>query len=90
MMIAPVCGFAKLKETLRHTLFENRYYQEGGNLKSGKEPSVPITGIEVKEISVNGLGISMVVHEGNVEALLMMVGRKAPEMFLNVLFIKTA
>ncbi|MCJ1379820.1 hypothetical protein MMC17_002923 [Xylographa soralifera] len=90
MMITPVCSLAKLKETLRHTFFENKYYQEGGNFKSGKEPLVPITGIEVKDISVKGLGVSMMVHEGNVEALLMMVGRKAPEMSLNVAFIKTA
>ena len=88
-MITPACGLTKLKETLRHSFFENKYYQEGGNFKSGKEPLVPITGIEVKEISVKGLGISVVVHEGNVEALLMMVGRKAPEMCLNVAFIKT-
>ncbi|MCJ1414098.1 hypothetical protein MMC32_000423 [Xylographa parallela] len=90
MMITPVCGLAKLKETLRHTYFENKYYQEGGNFKCGKERLVPITGVEVKEISVKGLGISMVVHEGNVEALLVMVGRKAPEMSLNVAFVKTA
>ena len=90
MMITPVCGLAKLKETLRHTYFENKYYQEGGNFKCGKERLVPITGVEVKEISVKGLGIPMVVHEGNVEALLVMVGRKAPEMSLNVAFVKTA
>ncbi|MCJ1281260.1 hypothetical protein MMC26_000578 [Xylographa opegraphella] len=89
-MIAPSCGLAKLKETLRHTFFENRFYQEGGNLKSGKEPPVPIVSIKVKQIRVKGLGISMVVHEGNVEALLALVGRRAPEMSLHVTFVKIA
>ncbi|MCJ1390543.1 hypothetical protein MMC18_003403 [Xylographa bjoerkii] len=89
MMISPVCGLPKLKEMLKHTFLECQHYKEGGNLSSEKGAWVLYTGVEAKEISVAGLGISMVLHEGNVEAMLTMAGRRAPEMLLNVNFIKT-
>ena len=90
MMINPSHGFSDLKEKLRHTFFENRKYYEGGNLTSGKTAALSTAGIEVKEISTEGLGKPIIVHDGNVEAVLTIVGRRAPEMFLKVAFIKTA
>ncbi|MCJ1403227.1 hypothetical protein MMC11_006450, partial [Xylographa trunciseda] len=83
MLIDPTCSFSALKEQFCHTFFENKHYRDGGNLGSGKIAVMSKARVEVKEISVQGLGSTMVAHEGNLEAVLMMVGRRAPEMFLN-------
>ena len=92
-MIAPGCGLAALKETLRRTCFEDEHYRAGGNLGSGKGEGGKLGSgrgveVEVGEISVRGLGLVVRVHEENVEALLAMVGGRAPEMGVWVEFVK--